>query len=73
MDYDYVRNRMLKDESIFNIATPESLMEQSWNTTQGTQDGSMDEDRGQSVKDMNTLTYAQRRKMQSTEKPRNGS
>eukprot|EP00973_Karenia_brevis_P037068 5111019-Karenia_brevis.AAC.2 len=61
---------MLKDESIFNIATSGSLMEQSWNATQGSQGESKD---SQLTKAVSTLTYAQRKKMQSKEKPQNGS
>eukprot|EP00973_Karenia_brevis_P091958 12410060-Karenia_brevis.AAC.1 len=54
---------MLRDESVFKVAEPERLMEQSWNENQSKENGS---------KVSNTLTYAQRKKMQSREKVREG-
>eukprot|EP00973_Karenia_brevis_P056847 7909639-Karenia_brevis.AAC.1 len=58
LDPEYVRERMLKDDAVFKVAEPERLMEQSWNTS-GRENG------GEPMKASSTLTYAQRKKMQS--------
>eukprot|EP00973_Karenia_brevis_P038846 5362655-Karenia_brevis.AAC.1 len=55
---------MLRDDSVFKIAEPEQLMEQSWNTSQVKENGP--------TKAANMLTYAQRKKMQSREKVQEG-
>eukprot|EP00973_Karenia_brevis_P086455 11988905-Karenia_brevis.AAC.1 len=60
LDPEYVRERMLRYDSVFKVAEPEQLMEQSWNTSRVKEN--------ESTRTANTLTYAQRKKMQSREK-----
>eukprot|EP00973_Karenia_brevis_P083309 11554383-Karenia_brevis.AAC.1 len=56
---------MLKDDSVFRVAEPEQLMNQPWNGSQTETE--------EPTKVANTLTYAQRRKMQSREKVQEGN
>eukprot|EP00973_Karenia_brevis_P068975 9588090-Karenia_brevis.AAC.1 len=55
---------MLRDDLVFKVAEPEQLMEQSCNRDQSVGTGS--------TKAANTLTYQQRKKMQSREKVQGG-
>eukprot|EP00973_Karenia_brevis_P017935 2464656-Karenia_brevis.AAC.1 len=58
LDPEYVREHMLRDDSVFKVAEPEQLMDQSWNTSRVKEES-------EPAKAANTLTYAQKKKMQS--------